>query len=284
MRFVLAKVAHICGRILNEDADGALTATEEILSGGKGVGVLVKDMLEFLRDCAIVKVCKTAREIINLPDETYKKIEETAAAADGHKILRVTEILAKAETDMRYSTSGRITLETAVFKASTPLSDYNIDALIGRINALERSISGGVAIKPAPEAVKIPTAPPTESVPCPKPKIELKEEAAQGDPFAQKAEPKPVETPAVQGGANKNTLCMDLDHAFEGEKLVFITDSEAVLKSLNRPDNANFIASVLAELGVTDYEVRLKAKGESEYEKALRELKTNFDGIDVKEK
>lgn len=299
-----AKVAHICGRILNEDADGALTATEEILSGGKGVGVLVKDMLEFLRDCAIVKVCKTAREIINLPDETYKKIEETAAAADGHKILRVTEILAKAETDMRYSTSGRITLETAVFKASTPLSDYNIDALIGRINALERSISGGVAIKPAPEAVKIPTAPQAESVPRPKPKIELKEEAAQGDPFAQKAEPKPVETPAVQGGANKNTvfarfikslrttrknavlftLCMDLDHAFEGEKLVFITDSEAVLKSLNRPDNANFIASVLAELGVTDYEVRLKAKGESEYEKALRELKTNFDGIDVKEK
>ena len=34
------KVAHICGRILSEDANGAISATEEILSTGKGVGVL----------------------------------------------------------------------------------------------------------------------------------------------------------------------------------------------------------------------------------------------------
>ncbi len=317
-----SKVAHICGRILQEDADGALTATEEILSGGKGVGVLVKDMLAFMRDCTIAKVCKTAREIINLPDETYKKIEETASAADGHKILRVTEILAKAETDMRYSTNGRITLETAVFKASTPLSDYNIDALIGRINALERSISAGVAIKPAPAA---------ESVPAPKPKITLQEETACGlDPFAEKsakpeikiepAEPKPAAVkeedvqarlfdsynrkPAAVGGADKNTvfakfikslrttrknavlftLCMDLEHAFEGDKIVLLTDSEAVLKSLSRAENSAFIADVLADIGVPDHEIRLKAKSESDYEKALRELKTNFDGIDVKEK
>ncbi|MDE6667249.1 MAG: DNA polymerase III subunit gamma/tau, partial [Clostridia bacterium] len=70
-----AKVAHICGCILNEDASAALSAVEEILATGKGVGVLIKDMLSFLNDCTIVKVCKTAREIVNLPDETYKIIE-----------------------------------------------------------------------------------------------------------------------------------------------------------------------------------------------------------------
>ncbi|MBD5632405.1 MAG: DNA polymerase III subunit gamma/tau, partial [Clostridia bacterium] len=130
-----AKVADICGLILNEDASGALTATENILSTGKSVGVLIKDMLSFLNDCAVLKVCKSAREIINLPDETYKLIENTAKSCDGHKLLRVTEILSKAETDMRYSLSGRITLETAVLKASMPQNDYDIDAIIGKINA-----------------------------------------------------------------------------------------------------------------------------------------------------
>ena len=120
-----AKVAHICGAILSENASEALSAVEEILATGKGVGVLIKDMLSFMNDCTVVKVCKTAKEIVNLPDETYKIIEGVASTADGHKILRVTEILSKAETDMRYSLNGKITLETAVLKASMPEKDYD---------------------------------------------------------------------------------------------------------------------------------------------------------------
>ena len=75
---------------------------------------------------------------------------------------------------------------------------------------------------------------------------------------------------------------MDLDHTFEGDKIIFLTDSEAVFKSLTRPDNSKFVAEVLAELGVLDHEVKFKQRGETEYEKAIRELKDNFGGTDIK--
>ncbi|MBD5584954.1 MAG: DNA polymerase III subunit gamma/tau [Clostridia bacterium] len=306
-----AKVAHICGSILKEDVNGALTAVEDILSTGKGVGVLIKDILSFLNECTIVKVCKTAREIVNLPDATYKLIEEIASVCEGHKLLRVTEIFSRAETDMRYSVNGRITLETAVLKASMPQIDYDIDALIGKINALEQRISGGLPLNvPAPKPVQ------SEK---PAKKIVLEEDTSEKVEEVQKFEKpavKPEETatqpqifdnmpvkPAFIGGigidknkifaqfikslrtTRKNavlfTLCMDLDHAFEGEKLILFTESEAVLKSLGRVDNAKFISEVLLELGVTDYEVRLKARGEDGYEKALKELKSNFEGTDI---
>ena len=39
-------------------------------------------MLSFLNSCTIVKVCRTAREIVNLPDETYNRIEGIARSAD----------------------------------------------------------------------------------------------------------------------------------------------------------------------------------------------------------
>lgn len=317
-----AKVAHICGRILSEDANGAISATEEILSTGKGVGVLVKDMLSFLNQCTIVKVCRNAREIVNLPDETYSKIEEIAAVADGHKLLRVTEILSKAETDMKYSTSGRITLETAVFKASVPQSDYDIDALIGRINSLERSISAGVikfkAENSAP--VESETVKPAKTAENPiEPKRPVREiptvlQEEESSPFDEPA-PNPFEENAVQpqifddyshkpamvGSADKSTLfakfikslrtthknavlftlCMDLDHSFEGDKLILTTESAAVQKSLNRADNAKFIGEALLELGVSEFEVRFKERGESDYEKALRDLKNNFEGTDI---
>lgn len=319
-----SEIAHICGAILKEDVSSALTAIEKNLATGKGVGVLLKDMLTFLNGCTIVKVCKTAREIMNLPDEIYKLLEDVASAADGHKLLRVSEIFSRAETDMRYSINAKITLETAVVKAAMPQNDYNIDALIGKINELERKINSGVNIVterkivsdvnavPERKPVEIPAAEQSAQKIEKKPKIELKD-----DDFNPFAEPKKESEKAVQpqlfdnisvkssgagqGYADKNkvfaqfikslrtthknavlfTLCMDLENLFEGEKLVLISDSEAVFKALNRTENNKFITEVLSELGVADFEIRLKSKGENGYEKALKELKENLNGADI---
>ncbi len=336
-----AKVADICGAILSENASEALKLTEEILSTGKSVGVLVKDMLSFLNSCTIVKVCRTAREIVNLPDETYNRIEGIARSADAHKLLRVTEVLAKAETDLRYSLNGRITLETAVLKCAVPQTDYNIDALIGKIAALENKLADGVKVQASTAQAPTPAAPAPVSRQTAKPEREIARRHAQNNakpilsedgadspfsPFSSSPAEAPANTPAeaeeVQptlwenGGdsklskisvvregdkgkifgkfiralreTHKNavlfTLCMDLEHAFEGDKFILITESETVYKGLQREANAKFIGGVLAELGVNDYEVRLKAKGESDYDKALRELRASFDGADIEEK
>ena len=328
-----AKVADICGAILKEDASDALALTEEILSTGKSVGVLLKDMLSFLNDCTIVKVCRSAREIINLPDETYKKIEEVAANADGHKLLRVTEILSAAETDMRYSTSGRITLETAVLKGAMPESDYNIDALIGKLNALERKIGEGIKVvspseqrtfekpsatveKPVAE-VKSPSAPRESETDKKRTVTKLLSDDEGDSPFAPPADnsvqptlwdngnvSEVVPAPKRLAENDKNavfgkfirslrtthrnavlfTLCMDLSNFFQGDKLILETDSEAVYKALSRAENAAFVAGVLQEFGVTEYELRMKKKAESSLEKAFNELKRNFDGIDIETK
>lgn len=340
------EIADICKYILTEDGQNALLAVEKILSTGKSVGVLIKDLLNFLNNLAIVKVCRTAREIINLPTEMYKKMEEVSSATDGHKLLRVTEILAKTETDMRYSTSGRITLETAVMKCSSPEADYNVDALIGKISALEKKIealsadrqryfSPEVSAK-ATEGGKEPLkdsdfaentgksrslgSAAKQSEKTENKSLSSSEELIPDDgvsPFgksvATKSEPtQPAlwdETPEMAprvgslGESEKRTifakiikslrtthknavvftLCMDLQTEFEGDKLILISDNESVYKALNRPDNFNFLGGVLTDLGITSYEVVFRPKGESDFDKALGELKKNFGtDIDVK--
>lgn len=309
-------VADLGESILCEKADEALSGIENILSTGKSVGVLVKDLLNFLNACAIIKICKNAKEILNLPSEAFLKISAAAEKCDGHKILRVTEILSKAENDMRYSLNGRITLETAVIKCALPQEDYNIDALIGKIDALERKIADGVQIKT--ETAKPRSAPaeaikesPAESKPSAR--LQPMSGETEQSPFGGGAE---TVQPTVWEAAKENlaqkpaseltqeeknglfgkfikslrttrrnavlfTLCMDLNSFFEGAKIVFTTDNEAVYKGLTKVDNANFISETLAELGVTEHEVRLVKKGESGYEAAVKELKSNFEGIDV---
>lgn len=332
------QIADLCGKILKEDEAGALENVERILSTGKSVGVLIKDMLSFLNDCAVVKICRNARNIVNLPEETYLAIKDIADGADGHKILRATEVLAEAENDMRYSLNGRITLETAILKCAMPQADYNIDAMIGKIDRLEKRVAelenrpaAGVSFRTPAKAPYSDVAPAsgTAAKPSPAPEAPAKEkekekmpvalEINEDDPFGAsesqstaKSEVQPTlweagdvknmvapvgnlseeEKSAVFGKfvralrtTHKNavlfTLCMDLKSQFSGEKMVFITDSEPVYKALTRAENEKFIADLLLTFGVSEHEVRLESKGESDYDAAIRELKNNFGGTDI---
>lgn len=150
-------VADVFSAVVAHDAGHTLTATEAILSTGKGVGVLLRDLLTFANNLAIVKSCRNASQILNIPKPQFDKLKSVSDEAEGSTILRATDLLAKAEGDMRYAVDGRITLETALLKAATPSSDYDIEALLARIEKLEKQVKDGVKV-----AV---TAQPTQSRP-----------------------------------------------------------------------------------------------------------------------
>lgn len=151
-----SSVAKIVNFMFEGDAPSAMAEVEQVLSTGKGTGTLCKDLLTFLNNVAIVKMCKNARQILSLPEDRFSILYSSAERADGHKILRTTEIMSTCESDMRYALNGAITLETAILKCALPDSDYNIDSLISRISALERKVAEGIKV----EVSKVP--PPTE--------------------------------------------------------------------------------------------------------------------------
>ncbi len=309
-------VADIVAAIISQNGGETLNAAESVLATGKGVGVLLRDLLSFMNNLAVVKMCRNAEGIVNLPKDKYEKLQEIAAQADGHAILRTTEILAQAEGDMRFAVDGRITLEAALIKAAMPRADYDIEALLVRMEKLERAVAEGikVEVKAAPVAAPVAQDRRVEE----KPKLTAVEDddsspfaeapKAQAAPSEQEQstlfEHAPVTQPAHVGSlsdADKATLfgrfirlfrttrrnavlftlCMDLESSFEGDTFVLTTATEAVYKSLNREDNRQCIAEALESLGVFSYDIRLKPKGEDKYEKAIGELRENFKGTDI---
>ena len=143
-------VTSLCSAILAGQVGEALERTEGVLSTGKNVGALLVDILGFLNDCAVVKTCRDAQNILAMPKETYDEILKIARTTDGHRLLRTTEIFVTLENDLRYSASPRVLLESAVLKASMPQIDYDIEALLARISALEKKLENGVTLTPAP--------------------------------------------------------------------------------------------------------------------------------------
>ncbi|MBR7186106.1 MAG: DNA polymerase III subunit gamma/tau [Clostridia bacterium] len=133
--------------MLTADMPTALSVSERILSEGKSVGVLLKDILNLLSQVTVAKTCKTAERLLALPKELFKEVKAIAAKADGRAILRATEIFIKTENELRFVSSPRISLEAAIMRTSYPEADYDIEALLVRLNTLEARLAEAKSTK-----------------------------------------------------------------------------------------------------------------------------------------
>ena len=180
-----SEVGKLCKAMFVGDSGTAFEKAEGFLAAGKSVGMLIKDVLNFLNACAVAKTCRDGQSILALPDEFYAQVMDAVKAVDGHRLLRITEIFAKTESEVKYSTSPRILFETAVLKASMPEEDYDIEALLGRIAALEKKLAEGVIVQNAGGMVATKEVP--ASVPAPV-KVETKPAVVEEEPEEEYAD------------------------------------------------------------------------------------------------
>ena len=139
--------ADLCSAILRGESGKAIESVESVLAEGKSVALLIKDILQFFNGCAVAKSCAHGEKILLLPEDRYALLKKAAKIADDRALVRALEIFAAAESDCRYTTTPKITLETAVLKASMVREDEDISALIARIEALEKALKDGAAAR-----------------------------------------------------------------------------------------------------------------------------------------
>ena len=201
-----AGVAAFCEAALCGNAGEAFERAESFLAAGKSVGVLVKDVMNFLNSCAVAKICRDGKNILALPDSNYAEVLRVAKTTDGHGLLRVSEIFAEVEQNLKYSASPRILFETAVLKASMPKNDYDIEALLARIATLEKRLDEGVFVqteKPVETVAKEVVEPKREPVAAEVKKTSVAEEPRQKKEVEESFIP-PLEAPPDEAETGGN--------------------------------------------------------------------------------
>ena len=298
----------LCSAFLKGNAGDAFERAETFLSEGKSVGTLVSDTLQFLNSLAIAKTCKGAKKLLALPDDMFESVAALAKETDGSTILRATEIFARAETDLKYSTSPRVMFETAVFKAAMPQTDDGFDGLLARIAALEEKLAAGIPTVTALPAQPVRAERTVEKTPVyEEPPLEVPpEETYVAPPKKTTAEKPPVvETKPIKkapaGDAKgtfgsflrslrktgKNgvlfTICMDLDSAYDGDTFVLSTTSESMFASLTKAEHYALIKQAFDAIGIAEsgFDIRLQGKQADTFDKSFQELKATFPDIKI---
>src|SRR5207249_4840156 len=155
-------------------------------------------------------------DLVDVPEDEYERLRTQAAKLQPAEISRVIGLLLAAQTDMRWTTSPRLTLELALVRATMPEADPSPHGLVSRIERLERLAgvetgAGTGALGPAaapPRASPHPT-PAAEPPPSSAPLRRAPDQPSQAKPPAAGAQDQP--TPAPDSGAAPTPSGPDVD-------------------------------------------------------------------------
>jgi DNA polymerase-3 subunit gamma/tau len=145
--------------IAERDAKSALTTVQRLADSGRDYVQFMRDLAAHLRHLFVVQTLGDVPESFAVTSEHTDRLSAQASRLNQAEILRAIDLLAAAIAAVKDGSEPRIQLEMALLKASQPSSDLSLQALMFRIEQLERRIQGGAAPAAEPADVPAPAQP-----------------------------------------------------------------------------------------------------------------------------
>lgn len=129
--------------IIDENTKKSLQILNEFVIWGKDIRNLINDLIDHFRNIMVCKVSKDLDEIISLPEENINQLKEQAKTIDINSLIRILNILSETQDNMKSSSNTRILAEVTIMKIAQPMFDESKEALLKRIENLEKKIESG---------------------------------------------------------------------------------------------------------------------------------------------
>jgi DNA polymerase III subunit gamma/tau len=188
-------VEAILDAVAQHDAGAALVAVAEATAAGRDPRALGEVLIGRLRD-AFLAVMKAPDRHLPAPD--LERADALGAQLGAAGLTRALEVLGDALVELAKKPDPRIVLEVALVRICRPDADRSYDAILDRLERLERSAAEApvgaapVAVSPAPAAAT--------TAPAPSPRATGPAAAAREE-LAKATERGPVRAPVKKAGA-----------------------------------------------------------------------------------
>jgi DNA polymerase-3 subunit gamma/tau len=193
--------------LVEHDPKAALLAVERLAGSGRDMTQFMRDLAAHLRHLFVVQTLGEVPDSFAVTAEHTDRLSAQAGRLAQGEVLRAIDLLAAALSAVKDGSDPRIQLELALLKAVQPQSDMSMQALLFRIEQLERRLAevGGSEAEhvpaPSPSAARSsgggapaqasdPPAPVTVSAPA------TMSAPAAATAVAAEAEPEPEAAPA----------------------------------------------------------------------------------------
>ena len=135
-------------RLIGADAAGALEMIDGMMRMGREVQVFVRDVSAHLRALMLADVCgeEHAADLLDVTQEDAAAYVAQARRTSHTRLMRMLDLFLASETDMKWASQPRFALETAAIRACEPEESQQLEALVARVDELERKLREGVVV------------------------------------------------------------------------------------------------------------------------------------------
>lgn len=136
--------------IKQRDSGSALEIIDKLHNSSKDMARLCEEFSAHLRNLMLIKTMKDAHNMIVVSDTEYENITKQALSIPLPAILHGLDTIQSALERMYRGGDRRIEFEMAMIRLCSPELDSTADALIRRLDALERGVVKPQPAKPQP--------------------------------------------------------------------------------------------------------------------------------------
>lgn len=138
-----AQLSNLVDAIISRNASLCLSTLQKTLDAGRDLPVLISDMMKYFRDLMLVSVSNDTASTSILSDDAKDTIIQQVNKIDIAFIIRAIDILAKLQYDLKLSLSAQTLTEAALVRICSEKLDESKNALIARIEQLEKRLESG---------------------------------------------------------------------------------------------------------------------------------------------
>ncbi|MBI5310862.1 MAG: DNA polymerase III subunit gamma/tau [Actinobacteria bacterium] len=163
------------GAVADGDRRAVLEAVAELADGGRDMIAFARDLAAHVRNLMVARTLGEAPAALGLTAEQSSRLLEQSESFGPERCTHTLDLISRMITVARGGGDPRLQLELALFKAARPEDDESPDALMARIEAVERRVeTGGVAqaTTPAPAAASAPAPAPAPAPAEPSPPVD----------------------------------------------------------------------------------------------------------------
>ena len=120
------------------DTKGVFELVSRLVQEGQDLRHVTNEVLAHFRNLLLAKTAPGQHDLLDVTDEEAERLSAQAAKFSAAELGRVIALLLAAQTDMRWTTSPRLSLELALIRATIPETDAAPEALVSRLERLER--------------------------------------------------------------------------------------------------------------------------------------------------
>lgn len=170
-----------------QDAKSALELVAEMAASGVDLRRFVSDCIGFFRGVFLAHYAPNLAEIADEPPEVYESWQKAAGIVPATDVLRAVDLLAEALVRLREGREERLMAELAFIKLTRPETSTDPEALVSRMDRLERRM--GKPGETVSQAAAAPAAAGPKPQPDPDPVREPAKPAKESAPVEQPAQP-----------------------------------------------------------------------------------------------